>query len=95
MHELPDDYKRGVATALLDSVRPGGKLVFIDYHKPHWAHPLKLITSLVFDTLEPYAKGLWREEIAAFAGNDARFSWRKETYFGGLFQKVVATRGEQ
>jgi len=95
MHELPDDYKRGVAEAMLDCVRPGGKLVIVDYHKPHWAHPLKLITSLVFDTLEPYAKGLWREEIATFAGEDERFSWRKETYFGGLFQKVVATRGEQ
>ena len=92
MHEMPDDYKAGVAHALLESVRPGGKLVFVDYHKPHWAHPLKLITSLVFDTLEPYAKGLWREEIAVIAGNDARFEWRKETYFGGLFQKVVATR---
>ena len=94
MHELPDDYKRGVATALLDRVRPGGKLVFVDYHKPHWAHPLKPITSFVFDTLEPYAKGLWCEEIASFAGKDERFAWRKETYFGGLFQKVVATRGE-
>ncbi len=95
MHELPDDYKHGVAAVLLNSVRPGGKVVFVDYHKPHWAHPLKIVTSLVFDTLEPYAKGLWRKEIAAFAGNDARFAWRKETYFGGLFQKVVATRKKQ
>jgi ubiquinone/menaquinone biosynthesis C-methylase UbiE len=94
MHELPDEYKRGVAPALLDAIRPGGKLVFVDYHKPHWAHPLKPITSFVFDTLEPYAKGLWREEIAEFAGNDERFEWRKETYFGSLFQKVVATRKE-
>lgn len=92
LHELPDDYKRGVASALLDAVRPGGKLVFVDYHEPHWAHPLKPITSFVFNTLEPYAKGLWREEIAAFAGNDSRFDWRKETYFGGLFQKAVASR---
>jgi len=92
MHELPDDYKHEVATVLLNSVRPGGKVVFVDYHKPHWAHPLKIVTSLVFDTLEPYAKGLWRKEIAAFTGNDARFAWRKETYFGGLYQKVVATR---
>jgi len=91
MHEMPNDYKRGVATVLLNSVRPGGKVVFVDYHKPHWAHPLKPITSLVFDTLEPYAKGLWHTEIAAFAGNDHRFTWQKETYFGGLFQKVVAT----
>jgi len=92
MHELPDDYKQGVAAVLLNSVRPGGKVVFVDYHKPHWAHPLRIVTSLIFDTLEPYAKGLWRREIAAFAENDPRFSWRKETYFGGLYQKVVATR---
>lgn len=92
MHEMPDDYRRGVARVLLESVRPGGKVVFVDYHKPHWAHPLKLITSVVFDMLEPYAKGLWQEEIATIAGNDARFEWQKETYFGGLFQKVVATR---
>lgn len=92
MHELPDDYKEGVAAVLLDSVRPGGKVVFVDYHKPHWANPLKLVTSLVFDTLEPYAKGLWRREIAEIAGHDPRFVWRKETYFGGLYQKVVATR---
>ena len=69
----------------------GGKVVFVDYHKPHWAHPLKYVTSLVFDTLEPYAKSLWRNDIADFADNDPRFSWRKETYFGGLYQKVVAT----
>ena len=92
MHELPDDYKQGVATVLLNSVRPGGKVVFVDYHKPHWAHPLKPVTSMIFDTLEPYAKGLWRSEIATIAGNDLRFSWRKKTYFGGLYQKVVATR---
>jgi SAM-dependent methyltransferase len=92
MHELPNDYKRGVVRVLLDSVRAGGKVVFVDYHKPHWAHPLKPITSLVFDTLEPFAKELWDTEISEFADNDPRFSWRKEAYFGGLFQKVVATR---
>jgi hypothetical protein len=77
---------------LLDSVRPGGKVVFVDYHKPHWVHPLRLVSGVIFDTLEPYAKGLWRHEIVEFAGNGERFDWRKETYFGGLYQKVVATR---
>ena len=92
MHELPDDYRRGVAAALLDSVQPGGKVVFVDYHKPHWAHPLKLITSLVFDTLEPFAKGLWRNEIEDLADEPGSFSWCKIPQFGELFQKVVATR---
>lgn len=91
LHELPADYKRGVTATLLDAVRPGGKVVFVDYHKPHWAHPLKIVTSLVFDTLEPFAKELWRTQIADLGENDDRFTWRKETYFGGLYQKVVAT----
>ncbi len=90
MHELPEDYKRDVVNAMTASVAPGGKLVFVDYHKPHWAHPIKPITSIVFDTLEPFAKSLWRHEIKEFAADSSRFSWRKQTYFGGLFQKVVA-----
>jgi ubiquinone/menaquinone biosynthesis C-methylase UbiE len=92
LHELPVEYRHAIVDALLDSVVPGGKVVFMDYHKPHWAHPLKGITSLVFDTLEPYAKDLWRREISDFAGQVGGVSWRKETYFGGLFQKVVAQR---
>ncbi|MDP2732939.1 MAG: rhodoquinone biosynthesis methyltransferase RquA, partial [Hoeflea sp.] len=92
IHEVPDDYKRDIADALLERVVPGGKVVFIDYHKPHWAHPLKGITSLVFDTLEPFAKSLWRREIADFARNSGQYDWRTTVYFGGLFQKVVARR---
>jgi hypothetical protein len=74
------------------SLAPGGKIVFIDYHKPHWAHPLKGVMSLVFDTLEPFAKALWRNEIWHFASAAEDIVWRKETYFGGLYQKVVACK---
>jgi ubiquinone/menaquinone biosynthesis C-methylase UbiE len=92
LHEVPDDYKYRIVNSLLEKVNPGGKVVFVDYHKPRWWHPLKLITSIVFDTLEPFAKRLWRSELSEFADKPGRFSWRKEVIFGGLFQKVVATR---
>ena len=92
LHEVPDDVKCQVVNHLLEKVGPGGKVVFVDYHKPRWWHPLKLITSIVFDTLEPYAKGLWRRQIHEYALHSDRFEWRKETLFGQLFQKVVATR---
>lgn len=94
LHEVPDSYKYEVVNLLLDKVGPGGKAVFVDYHKPRWWHPLKLITSIVFDTLEPYAKTLWRHEIRDFASAPDGFLWRKETCFGGLFQKVVASKRE-
>ncbi len=92
LHELPDVDKYKAANVLLNKVAIGGKVVFVDYHKPRWWHPLKPITSLVFDTLEPFAKGLWRKEIRDFADQPERFSWSKEPCFGDLFQKVVATR---
>lgn len=92
LHELPDGYKRAVVDALLTSVRPGGTVVFVDYHKPHFANPLKLVLNLVFDTLEPYAKALWHSEIATLAKAPEEFTWRKQTFFGGMYQKVVARR---
>ncbi len=81
-----------VVDALLQAVPPGGKVVFVDYHGPHWAHPLKWIMSFVNDTLEPFAKALWVNEIASYASRAEAFSWSKQTYFWGLYQKVVAVR---
>jgi ubiquinone/menaquinone biosynthesis C-methylase UbiE len=92
LHELPDADKRTAMDVLLSKVRPGGKFICIEYHKPHWAHPLKPITSFVFDTLEPFAKGMWRHEIEDFAQQSEMFSWKKEPHFGGLFQNVVDKR---
>lgn len=94
LHELPDDYKGRVVDALLAAVRPGGPVVFVDYHPPHRAHPLKLPLGLVFDTLEPFARTLWRRPIRDFARHGRDFSWRTETYFGALYQKTVARRSE-
>ena len=90
LHELPDVHKRAVVDGLLRSVAPGGKVVFVDYHNAHPLHPLKPITNLVFKLLEPFAKSLCEHEIADFVSDADSFSWRKRTYFGGLFQKVVA-----
>ena len=56
------------------------------------AHPLKPFMSLIFDTLEPFAKGLWPNEVLQFASAPDEFVWRKETCFGDLYQKVVAER---
>lgn len=92
LHELPDVHKRAVVDGLLSSVAPGGKAIFIDYHNAHPFHPLKPIINLVFRLLEPFAKSLCEHEIAKFASDAGVFAWRKQTYFGGLFQKVVAER---
>lgn len=92
LHEVPETYKHSIVDTLLDAVEPGGKVVFVDYHGPHWAHPLKWFMRFINDTLEPFANALWANEIASYASQPDEFSWSKETYFGGLYQKVVAER---
>lgn len=92
LHEVPDDYKRAVVDALLAVVPEGGKVVFVDYHRSAAWHPLRGIMHLVFRWLEPFAFGLLDQEIRSFASEADGFEWRKETFFGGLYQKVVATR---
>jgi 2-polyprenyl-3-methyl-5-hydroxy-6-metoxy-1,4-benzoquinol methylase len=92
LHEVPDEQKRAVVDALLRSVAPGGKVVFVDYHRAWPLHPTRIVMEGVFRWLEPYAHGLIRREIMDFAVEPQAFRWRKVTFFGGLYQKVVAER---
>ncbi len=91
LHEVPVDKRRAIVAALLGAVRPGGRVVFVDYHRPRWWHPLGPLMALVHRTLEPFAASLWNQRIADLVPA-ANFTWRTETYFGGLYQKTVAKR---
>jgi SAM-dependent methyltransferase len=93
LHEVPDGMKTRITRAMLDLVAPGGRAVFVDYHRPHRFHPLKPLMRRIFDWLEPFAQSMWSREIRDLAGPTAKnFRWRKRTRFGGLYQIVVAER---
>ena len=92
---MPDDYKRRVVTALLARVKPGGRVVFVDYARPRWFHPLRGVMTVVFGWLEPFARSLWRHPIASFADTSAGFRWSERRLFLDLYQVVVAARGDR
>lgn len=73
-------------------VKPGGKLIFVDYHRPRRLNPFRYIMQPILRTLEPFAMDLWQKEIedlmpAAIVPQRVE----KRTTFGGLYQKVVMT----
>lgn len=86
LHEIPDELKHAVVDALLQRVNPGGKVVFVDYHKPGKWHPLRGILRQLFNRLEPFAESLWNHQIAEFASASQNYRWEKQTFFGGLYQ---------
>jgi SAM-dependent methyltransferase len=92
LHEIPDERKRAVVDALLARIVPGGRVVFVDYHKPARWHPLRGLMRSLMTRLEPFAESLWHHDITEFANAPADYRWEKQTLFGGLYQKTVAYR---
>jgi ubiquinone/menaquinone biosynthesis C-methylase UbiE len=93
LHEQPEHVRRGTLREAMRVVRPGGRIVIVDYHRPTRWNPLRLLMTGVFRRLEPYAIDLWQHDIEHFMPASARpASIEKKTYFGGLYQKLVITR---
>lgn len=93
LHEQPESVRAKTVAEVMRVVKPGGKVVFVDYHKPHWANPFRYIMMPVFYALEPFAFGVWKKEIIDWVPAGLRpKKIKKETLFGGLYQKVVMTR---
>ena len=94
LHEQPSHDRERTLAEVMRVVRPGGTIVIVDYAKPRWWHPLRYLWRPLLATLEPFALDLWRREVAdLLRGARAIRHLRKQAYFGGLYQKVVVTRG--
>lgn len=91
LHEQPEDVRRRTVAEALRVLRPGGRLVIVDYHRPRRAHPLYWPMQAILRALEPYALDLWREEMAEWLPAGVRGC--KETHFGALYQllQIVKT----
>jgi ubiquinone/menaquinone biosynthesis C-methylase UbiE len=93
LHEQPEEVRIRTLREALRVVRPSGKVVFVDYHRPARLNPLRYLMAPVLKVLEPFALSLWHKEIASWLPLAARgCTIEKSTYFGGLYQKVVITR---
>lgn len=93
LHEQPEPVRRATLAEALRVVKPGGKVVVVDYHGPARWHPMRPLMRAVFRRLEPYAIDLWRHEIEHFLPEASKpASLHKQTFFGGLYQKVVLIR---
>ena len=90
LHEQPEDARRKTVAEAIRVTKPGGRVIFVDYHGPSKSNPMRYVMKPILTMLEPFAMDLWREELPAFMPADIKAEkLSSRFYFGGLYQKVV------
>jgi len=92
LHEMPLEVRRGTLAEAIRVLKPGSELVIVDYHGPDKWHPLRSVMKWILRNFEPFAMDLWGHELAEWLPRDGVASIRKETFYGGLYQKLVITK---
>jgi ubiquinone/menaquinone biosynthesis C-methylase UbiE len=90
LHEQPEAARRKTIEQAVRVTRPGGRVIFVDYHGPRRSNPMRYVMKPILTWLEPFAMDLWREELPAFMPASIEASQiTSDFYFGGLYQKIV------
>ena len=92
LHEQPEAARRATLAEVLRVVRPGGRIVIVDYHRPRPLNPLYWPMVGILRTLEPVALDLWHNEIEAWLPAQCKVAaFERRLLFGGLYQLVTLT----
>lgn len=95
LHELPFEDKQKALREAMRVVRPGGKVILAEFHKPtSWI--MRLFGRAYFSFFEPFALDMWgRFNPGALIKSDKKNSWtiEQQTFFYDNFQVISATKG--
>src|SRR5262249_46090935 len=91
LHEQPRHVRERTLGEVARVVKPGGKIVIVDYARPRWWNPLRYLWGPLLALLEPFALDLWNQESAAWLPQRGLRQERR-SFFGGLYQKLVLVR---
>lgn len=93
LHEQPEAWRRATLAEAFRVVKPGGRIVIVDYACPRIWNPLRYLFQPVLARLEPFALELWRDDLEKWMPKDRdRAGVSRRRFFGGLYQLLTIQR---
>jgi len=90
LHEQPEAVRKQTIAEALRVLKPGGKLIMVDYGKAFWWNPLRYLMVPFLAVLEPFTLSLMAKPLATRL--PANMTVHQTPYFGGFYQKAVAIK---
>jgi ubiquinone/menaquinone biosynthesis C-methylase UbiE len=66
MHEQPFAIRQRTISEAFRVVKPGGHVLFVEFAKPKWWHPLRYVYLPLLKYFEPFAPDIWDHDDAEF-----------------------------
>ncbi len=89
LHEMPRDVRTATLKEAMRVVKPGGKIVLIEFAPCAFWHPLKYLWHLPLRVLEPFAHDIWTRPMEHWLPECYHGKKIKKTfYFGRFYQRV-------